>query len=163
MWAAWNVCLLSKKKSLSNSQDAKLRLLKNKTAGGKLQFCHYNVQHVVWALEVKLELGWRFWVSRHAYSRFVPRPALFAVRSTNCRECRVWNTNSIILAPWAFGAWRDFFGVYNPVTCCKSVLLLQSQHSQGIFLDAQIHLSCCLRQRLSCCLHNSSWPVFPWV
>ncbi len=102
--------LIVKKKSLSNSQDAKLRLLKNKTAGGKLQFCHYNVQHVVWALEVKLELGWRFWVSRHAYSRFVPRPALFAVRSTNWRECRVWNTNSIILAPWAFGAWRDFLG-----------------------------------------------------
>lgn len=124
MRAAWNVCLLSKKKSLSNSQEAKFCLLKNKTAGVKPQSCHYHVQHVVWALEVKLELVWRFWVSRHAYGRFVPRPALFAVRSTNCRECRVWNSNSIILCP-TVGLWvpAEFFCVYNPVTCCKAVLV----------------------------------------
>lgn len=113
-----------KKKSLSNSQEAKFCLLKNKTAGVKPQSCHYHVQHVVWALEVKLELVWRFWVSRHAYGRFVPRPALFAVRSTNCRECRVWNSNSIILCP-TVGLWvpAEFFCVYNPVTCCKAVLV----------------------------------------
>lgn len=105
MRAAWNVCFLStKKKSLSNSQEAKISLLKNKTAGVKPQSYHYHVQQVVWALDVKLELGWRFWVSRHAYGRFVPRPALFAVRSTNCRECRVWNTNSVILCP-TLGLW----------------------------------------------------------
>jgi len=50
-------------------------------------------------------------VSRHAYGRFVPRPALFVVRSTNCRECRVWITNGIILC-LTLGLWfleRFFF------------------------------------------------------